>query len=444
MKIDKQLVEKYNQPVPRYTSYPPANFFTDEYTSEDYLVSVEESNNQTPENISIYIHIPFCKKLCFYCGCNSMPMAKEDTIESYVKALKKEMEIVFARLDKNRKVSQIHYGGGTPNAIDCNYLQELNSIVFNTFDLIEKPEIAIECQPAYLTEEYINGLAKAGFNRISLGIQDFEEQVLKNVNRDSAGNTIGNIIKTIKNQGDISINFDFIYGLPGQSADSFKKTIQQAISLKPDRLVTFSYAHVPWVNKAQTALEKIGLPGSNNKIDMFEAAYNLLLNSDYKAIGLDHFVLETDELYRSQQEGQLHRNFQGYCTRQTTGQVYAFGVSGISQLYNSYAQNTKDIKEYINQLEHSSLPIIKGYKLNQEELKTRALITQLMCNKQVELPKNYNTNNEQLNQLVTDNIIELNGRTLKVTENGGLFLRNVASLFDPLIAKKGKAFSKTV
>lgn len=444
MNVDRKLIDKYNQAVPRYTSYPPANFFHENFSENDYIAAIEDSNTHLPQNISIYIHIPFCNKLCFYCGCNTTPMAEDEKIKQYIEALKKEISLVLSKLDQSRKISQIHYGGGTPNAIDAQYLHELNQLFFNDFELIDEPEIAIECHPAYLDETYVKKLKAAGFNRFSLGIQDFNENVLKNVNRKPSLLPLEELTHIIKDQDNISLNLDFIYGLPGQSVESITQTLQQAIALKPDRMVTFSYAHVPWVNKAQKILEEKGLPNPNDKINMFEAAFNLLTNNDYASIGLDHYVLKTDGLFKSQQEGNLHRNFQGYCTRQTTGQVYAFGVSGISQFQEVYAQNTKDVDAYIDLLNKGHFAISKGYKLSQEEQETRTLITNLMCNRHLNLETISTSQQEKLRALEVDGIIGIENNQLTVKEDGMLFIRNVASVFDPLFGSKGKNFSKSV
>ena len=457
--INRELLEKYNHPVPRYTSYPPANFFTENFGPTDYLKAVDESNEWNPQNISIYIHIPFCLKMCYFCGCNSYALRKEDVVDAYVKALLLEIKMVTGRLNKNRKVSQIHYGGGTPNAIPVEYLQEINELLFSSFQFIPDPEIAIEVNPAYLTYEQMNGLKKAGFNRFSLGIQDFQTDVLDAVNRDKPGMPVEEIIAFLKKDSpQMAVNLDFIYGLPKQTAKNFSETILKAIELKPDRLVTFSYAHVPWVSKIQKKLEKEGLPAADEKIKMFEAAYSLLTQNGYDAIGMDHYANAGDELTVARQNKQLHRNFQGYCTRRTTGQVYAFGVTGISQLEGVYAQNTKSIDEYIAKINQGELTTIKGYSLTKQQVVVREVITELMCNEQIvwsnlgkilgmtseEVKKQTTYNDEQLRQFETDGIITLSDDKIQITPDGQLFIRNVAASFDPLIKDGQTNFSKPV
>ncbi len=457
--INCDLLEKYNYPVPRYTSYPPANFFTEEFGADRYLKAVDESNNWNPQNISIYIHIPFCLKMCYFCGCNSYALRKEDVVDSYVKALLLEIKMVTGRLDKSRKVSQIHYGGGTPNAIPVEYLQEINALLFSTFEFIPDPEIAIEVNPAYLTFEQMDGLKKAGFNRFSLGIQDFHTEVLDAVNREKPGMPVEEIIAYLKKDSPkMAVNLDFIYGLPKQTAANFAETIRKAIELKPDRLVTFSYAHVPWVSKIQKKLEKEGLPASDDKIKMYEAAYDLLTHNGYEAIGMDHYANAADELTHARKNKQLHRNFQGYCTRRTTGQVYAFGVTGISQLEGVYAQNTKSIDEYIAKINKGELTTIKGYELSKQQVVVREVITELMCNEQIvwsslgeilgmtsgEVKAQTTYNPELLSQFEKDGLITLSDEKIQITQEGQLFIRNVASSFDPLIKAGQTNFSKPV
>ncbi len=457
--MNNELLQKYNTPVPRYTSYPPANFFKDDYTAADYQLALKESNSWEPKSVSLYLHIPFCKKMCFYCGCNMCPMAPENTVKSYVDALKSEIQLASKYIEKSRLVSQVHFGGGTPNAIAVEYLKEIMELLFATFTISADAEIAIECNPAYLDYKYLDELKKAGFNRFSLGIQDFNKDVLKGVNRDSSSIPVGDIIKYLKNDSkNVAVNLDFIYGLPLQTVESFTETIAQAINLRPDRLVTFSYAHVPWVNKNQLVLEKKGLPSNTDKAKMFELGSKLLLENGYKAIGFDHFVLENDELYIAQQSGTMHRNFQGYCTRNTTGQVYAFGVSGISQLYKAYAQNTKSVNEYISAINNGEFPIKKGYSLNNQEIATREVITELMCNRQLiwdaisarfnmkanQFKSLVNYNEVLLRQFSDDGIIQYSENNIRITDDGMLFIRNVAASFDPLINTQNKQYSKPV
>lgn len=453
----QNLLQKYNVPVPRYTSYPPANYFTDTFTNTDYEAAIEASNTASPGHISFYVHIPFCRHLCHYCGCNSFAMMNRDVIARYIEAVHTEIDKVKERLSPGRKISQIHYGGGSPTAMPVYVLKELNDHLLAGFETIDQPEIAVECHPGYLDEEYWQYLTEAGFNRFSLGVQDFNEKVLKTVNRRPALLPVEMIFRILRSKG-ARINMDFIYGLPFQTAESFSETITRAAVLQPDRLVTFSYAHVPWVNRQQLILEKNGLPASEEKSRMFEAAKEILGGTGYKTIGLDHFVLEDDELYTARQNGQLHRNFQGYCTRRTTGQVYAFGVTGISQLSSAYTQNSKDIHRYIEQIEDGSFAIAKGYTLSRDEQITREAIETLMCNytlnwqdvatrlscpvDKVKAATAYDE--KRMREFAGDGLIEYDDDHIRMTSEGALFVRNVAASLDKLMLHSNKSFSKPV
>lgn len=459
MKIAESLLQKYNLPVPRYTSYPPANHFSDSFTGDNYIDLLKSSNNDDPQNIAFYIHIPFCRKICFYCGCNACPEGKGEMTGQYMKALKREIEIVSAFIGKTRRISQIHYGGGTPNSIDINYIQDLNRFIFSEFSFIDNPEIAIECNPAYLNFEYASQLLDSGFNRFSLGIQDFDDRILKLVNRDPSFLPPADILNYLKSKKpDVSVNFDFIYGLPGQTVTSFANTINKAIDIRPDRLVTFSYAHVPWLKKHQTILEKRGLPGSTEKMNMYITAYDLLKDAGYIPLGLDHFVLPEDDLYHAMKDNKLHRNFQGYCTRRTTGQVYAFGITAISQLGKGYSQNTKDLSTYISSVGNGLLPVERGCTLTRAQMITREIITELMCNKKIslsqiagkekitvaELKEITDFREERLEKLSDDRLLEFDGDLLLVTEPGAFFIRNIAALFDSEYQQKKDTYSRNV
>jgi len=347
----------------------------------------------------------------------------------------------------------------TPNVIPSEWIAQINELIYSLFKLTDHPEIAIECNPAHLSFDYIDQLKKSGFNRFSIGIQDFDTDVLKTVNRDPSEHPLGEILEKLKSGTEhIAVNLDFIYGLPGQTVESFLDSIRKAVALRPDRLVTFSYAHVPWVKKAQKILDKIGLPSSELKMKMFSVSHDFLLSSGYKSIGLDHYVLESDELYQALLTKSLHRNFQGYCTRQTTGQVYAFGVSSISQLEKGYAQNIKTVKGYITSIDSGHLPIEKGYMLSDNEIIVREVVNQLMCNMHIhwqELAERLNISQTMLKSAITydteelkkfedDGILVLTDKGLDMTESGTLFIRNVAASFDPLTNTQSKQFSKPV
>jgi len=455
--MKQELLNKYSIPVPRYTSYPPANFFNESFTADTYRNAVIASNEQHPQHISIYIHIPFCLRMCYYCGCNTVEYRNRDGVSRYIEALKKEMRLVLPLLDHNRLISQIHYGGGSPTSLAVSVLKELNQIILSEFNCIENPEIAIECHPGYMSEKYWDELTDAGFNRISIGVQDFNTEVLNAVNRAPSRIPIEDVVSLLRRKG-ISLNMDFIYGLPLQTAESFGGTINKAITLKPDRIVTFSYAHVPWVNGLQKKLETIGLPSMETKSRIYETAKSKLIEAGYKTIGLDHFVLPDDELYKAQVTKRLHRNFQGYCTRRTTGQVYAFGITGISQLAAAYSQNTKDIETYVAQVNQGEFPIVKGYVLNEEEQITRSVISALMCNYTVswqdmaeelhmsvdKIKSALNYDETVLAEFAEDGIIGFDKDHIVVLPEAAPFVRNVAASLDKLFDTKENRYSKPV
>ena len=458
MLIPRDLLEKYNTAVPRYTSYPPANFFEQEDTPADVVELLEESNQQKTQNISIYLHIPFCPKQCLYCGCNTTITRNRDKINEYVEALKQEIRQTAKHIDKKRKVTQVHWGGGTPNYLDADKISEIMELLRAEFTFAAQPEIAIECNPAYLDKAYVDALLSEGFNRFSLGVQDFNDKVLKTVNREPSAMPVKELTDYIRRDGKAAVNLDFIYGLPYQDEEKFRETIEKAIAIQPDRLVTFSYAHVPWFKKAQKKLEEHGLPEAEQKLRLFELAYQLLTEAGYVPIGLDHFAKPEDELAVALKNKKLHRNFQGYCTRETTGQVYAFGTSAISQLDKAYFQNTKDVDKYVSKMRDGHNIVEKVYRVSDKESVLREVINEIMCNRQ--LPWNQIAErtgmpeeqireisaitSEKIRQFEQDGLIENSSKKIEVTDKGRFFIRNIAAAFDPLVQQSDKKFSKSI
>jgi len=458
MKPENHLTEKYNVPVPRYTSYPPANFFVNEFNNEDYIRAIETSNHEWPDNISIYIHIPFCPKICHYCGCNTHLTRDTNKMRIYVDAVKKEILMVKKHLNPQRKVSQIHWGGGTPNSLPIEMVEEIMALIHLSFSFIPNPEIAMECHPAMLDANYINALVKTGFNRISLGIQDFNPVVLKNVNRDAPEIPVEELVEMLRSHKNMGVNLDFIYGLPFQDVKSFSETIERAAKISPDRLVTFSYAHIPWIKKAQKILEKRGLPEATEKLAMFKAAFNILTQNGYTAIGLDHYAKSNDELSIAVKNRMLHRNFQGYCTRETTGQVYAFGATGISQMESAYSQNVKDTMQYVAAIEKGNFSIEKGYSLNKTEKIIKHVINEIMCNhfiswneaagkfgvSESDVKNTVAFDENLLAGFVADGLINFEPGEIEVTDLGKFFVRNIAASFDPNLKNAMQKFSKAL
>lgn len=447
---------KYNRPVPRYTSYPPANFFGD-YTEADYLEMVDKSNTARQNQISFYVHIPFCRHLCHYCGCNSYPQAKPEVIRAYVDALHREIDLVVSHIDRHRQISQIHYGGGSPTSLPVSMIRELNEHLLSVAPVIDCPEIAIECHPGYLKEKDWLQLADCGFTRYSLGVQDFNDEVLKVVNRRPSLMPVPQIVNLLHSKG-ATVNLDFIYGLPLQTAISFMTTITQAAMVRPDRLVTFSYAHLPQIFPRQQKLDRVGLPTDDEKSSMYDMASGILAAAGYQPIGLDHFVLPDDELAVALNQGQLHRNFQGYCTRRTTAQVYAFGVTGISQLDDAYAQNGRDISEYIDTINQGHLYIRRGYVLSDQQKLVREVIETLMCNYSLcwsdvaarlgvsadALREACGYKESVFSEMQADGLLSFDDDHIRVDTSGRPYVRCVAAALDPLLVNTDKKFSKPV
>ncbi len=455
----KQLILKYNRPGPRYTSYPPANFFHTEFKTENYIAQLKESNTKGSENISIYIHIPFCTQRCHFCGCNTTLYENDVIVSRYIDCLIKEINSVAGHLDrKNRKVTQVHWGGGTPNSIARKYITRVMNEIRSLYTFTGYAEIAIECNPAYLDVDDVKFLKDTGFNRISLGIQDFNPVVLDCVNRLHTKLPHAELIKIIRDAGFTGVNYDFIYGLPHQTVESFNDTILKAIELSPDRLVTFSYAHVPWVMGEQKNLEKIGLPSPDEKLSMFLSSMEIIANNGYEQIGLDHYAKPADDLAKALREKKLHRNFQGYCTKETTGQVYGFGCSSISQLYGGYSQNEKALRKYMERIEKDDFAVERGYSLRFDEMVCKEVINETMCNgylsfneigrrfgisgEEVKTIVGYKT--EKLAEFVEDGLLKVYDDSIEVSKKGMLIVRNIAMAFDPQLNTEGDKYSKTI
>ena len=454
----KDLIKKYNEAGPRYTSYPPATFFNEYFKNEDYLESIEKSNFEKPENISIYVHVPFCPQICHFCGCTTETGFSRPFLERYIDAVIKEIEFVSSKIHSTRKLTQVHWGGGTPNAISYKYIERITNKLKEKFDFAENYEMAIECNPAHLEFRHIELLKKFGFNRISIGIQDFRDDVLDAINRRPSKRPMEDIVKKIFDEGFTGTNIDLVYGLPLQTVDSFKETVERAIKLNTERIVTFSYAHVPSVIPRQKVLEDVGFPSAGDKAKMYENSYDQLIKAGYVSIGMDHYSKPNDEFAVALKEKQLHRNFQGYCTRATTGQVYGFGASSISQLDSAYSQNIKTTSQYIENIENNNLAVLRGYSLNDNEKIVRYIINSIMCNYYVDLHQvaNYfgrsiydikkviQYSESNFSDFISDGLIDINKDVITIHKKGRLFTRNISMRFDPLINNNVGTYSNTI
>jgi len=456
--IDRNLIRKYNKTGPRYTSYPPATFFHEQFTEKQYLKILQSSNEWWPENISIYVHIPFCPKICHYCGCNTSLFKSEVEIERYINALLSEIKIVADKIDKERVVTQIHWGGGTPNSISFKWINTLMSYFHKHFKIDPNAEIAMECNPAYMELTDLIELSKMGFNRLSFGIQDFDNALLKKMNRLPSRFPVKDLFRIARKSGIESLNLDLMYGLPDQTLEQHLQSVQKAIDLDADRIITFSYAHVPWFKANQKNIEIYNFPGAEEKLTMLESSYNLLVDNGYVPIGMDHYVKPNDELHNALRNKKLHRNFQGYASREQTGQVYAFGTTAISQLQRAYAQNVRDIDDYIKILDDDHLPVYRGYELNDNEVIIRKVINEIMCNHYInwdqisselnvapqKIKEVVNYDPEKLKSFIDDEMIALDKNQIEVTPKGFFLIRNIAMAFDPNINQKNNKYSKTI
>ena len=457
MKIN-EIINTYNSSGPRYTSYPPATYFNKSYENKDFIKDIINSNNENPKNISFYIHIPFCPQICHFCGCTTEKGFTKPFIRKYINALMKEITFISKYIDKDRKVSQVHWGGGTPNAISMRYIEEVTNFIKDNFKLTEKYEMAIECSPAYLDFKHVEKLKYFGFNRISLGIQDFNKDVLNAINRKGSKHPIDKLVKKIHYEGFKGTNIDLIYGLPLQTEKSFQKTLEKTLKLDVDRIVTFSYAHLPSVFTRQKVLDNIGFPSTIEKAKMYLNGFNYFTSNNYNAIGIDHYAKKSDELSLALKQKKLGRNFQGYCTKSNTGQVYGIGASSISQLSSAYSQNIKNGAAYIKAIEKNNVAVLRGYRVNKEQKIIRESINSIMCNNYLdfsEISDLYSTKIDIIKEIVNYNdlkledfkksgFVETNKNKILINESARLVVRNIAMRFDPLISDQKGIYSKTI
>jgi len=454
MKLTKEIINQFNVPGPRYTSYPTAPEWKDIVSQDDYknILKVFGTKDKT---LSVYVHIPFCESLCFYCGCNIKINTNHAVAEPYLKTLYTEIEMTAKALGSKKKITQFHIGGGTPTFLTPEQLKEM----FETFqkyfeiDLINS-EIAIEVDPRTTSEEHLVMLRGLGFNRISMGLQDFNPKVQKAVHRIQSFELVEKLIKRSRELGFISVNVDLIYGLPHQTMDSFSKTIDQVIALKPDRIALYSYAHLPKLIAHHKLIHEKDLPGADEKLGIFMMATEKLTKELYLAIAMDHFALKTDEMAKAFVSGTLHRNFMGY-TLKPADEYLGFGVSAIGFIENTYIQNIKNIENYSAAVAQGQFPITRGKKLNQDDLIRQWVINRLMC--QFQLDKNefknkfdvefddyFSVLKSDIKALQIQNLITEKKALLTVTELGKLFVRNVSMVFDAYLKSGHREFSKTV
>jgi oxygen-independent coproporphyrinogen-3 oxidase len=453
VRFDLDLIMKYAKPAPRYTSYPTAQEFVP-ISEEEWRNKILESNNRkTP--LSLYFHIPFCESACHFCGCNVIITRRKEVVEPYLEHLFKEMDIVKSLLDPSRKVVQLHWGGGTPNYLENEQTIKLMEEIKKRFEFDKNAEVSIEIDPRYVDRERIFLLREIGFNRVSFGIQDFNPKVQQAVNRIQPEEMIFDVMEWIREAGFESVNIDLIYGLPYQTLETFSETIEKVIKLNPDRIANFNYAHVPWLKRLQRMIDEKALPPPQEKLDILKMVIEKLTNAGYLFIGMDHFAKPDDELAVAQRERTLHRNFQGYTTH-AEAELFGFGATSISMLYDAYAQNYKKLKDYYEAVEAGKLPVERGVFLTEDDIIRRDVIMRLMSHFQLykgEIEEKYNIHfdeyfnqeMEELKELEKDGLVKLYPDRIDVTPAGRLLIRNIAVTFDIYTkAKKEKRFSKAI
>ena len=454
-KLDLDLVKKYNVPGPRYTSYPPATKFTESVTWDQVSAKIEE-NNRVPRDLSVYFHIPFCETLCWFCGCTTVITRNHDRGRDYVDYLAKEVATMAPRLNAERKVVQLHFGGGSPTFLRPDEIRRLGEIIHRHFTFSPDLEASVEVDPRRLTREHLVALREIGFNRASMGVQDFNPDVQEAIHRIQPRELTQQAMDWMRELGYRSINLDLIYGLPRQTPETFNETVDTVLGMDPDRLAVFSYAHVPWIKPAQKILEEKILPSPESKLEVLKLVIEkLTAGGRYVYIGMDHFAKPTDELAVAQRNKQLQRNFQGYSTR-AGSDIYGFGMSAVSQTDDMYWQNEKDLAAYQMAVDAGQVPHHKAYILTDEDKLRRETIMRAMCNLSLdfaEMSRRFRIRFEEhfANEIASlapfeaDGLVKRNSGGFEITESGRFFIRNIAMCFDGTLAPVGeRRHSKTI
>jgi oxygen-independent coproporphyrinogen-3 oxidase len=433
-----KLVEKYHVAAPRYTSYPTVPYWdTDDFDTEKWVSSVSETFNlsNSSDGISLYIHLPFCESLCTYCGCNTR-ITKNHTVElPYIEAVLKEWQLYLDFLSEKPLIREIHLGGGTPTFFSPANLKLLIKGILKFARVHKHAEFSFEGHPANTSVEHLIALNKLGFKRISLGIQDFDPKVQLAINRAQTFKEVKEITRLARDHGYNSVNYDLIYGLPLQTIDGLASTIEKVLKLRPDRIAFYGYAHVPWVKPGQRRYTDADLPSGTERQDLYEIGRKLLKEGGYTEIGMDHFTLKSDSLFKAETEGTLHRNFMGY-THQYSKLMIGLGVSSISDTWNAFAQNVKKVEDYIGLVNSGQLPVFKGHILNEEDLVIRKHIINIMCQGYTSwnLPEERNEALEEglkrMRWLAQDGLVMMSSDGLHVTPLGKRFLRNICMTLD--------------
>ncbi|HEX7859325.1 MAG TPA: oxygen-independent coproporphyrinogen III oxidase [Verrucomicrobiae bacterium] len=454
--VDLELVQKYNQPGPRYTSYPPATRFVSSFSSETLMDRLAENNRTEARDLSLYFHLPFCKSLCWYCGCNTIITTQQGQSAAYLDLIAQELNLIQARLNPNRKVVQIHFGGGTPTFLLPEEIWRLGEMIRDRFNVADDAEFGVEIDPRRLTREHVKALKAIGCNRVSLGVQDHNAIVQVAIHRIQPKEMTAQAIEWLREVGIDLINIDLIYGLPHQTPETFAKTLEEVMEFHPDRLAVFSYAHVPWIKPSQKLLQTDALPNAETKLELLKLTIEKLTRDEqFVYIGMDHFARPNDELALAQKNKTLQRNFQGYSTR-GSADIYSFGISSISQAEGAYWQNFKELPVYKDSLARGEIPIERGHFLSEEDIIRRTTIMRLMCDLGlnftemsrelgIDFAEHFASEISSLDDLEADGLVERSGDGVVVTETGRLFIRNIAMRFDAYLPQESeRRFSRTI
>ncbi len=454
--IDFNKFTKYSKPGPRYTSYPTALEFDERFDTNALLKEFENQDKSRP--LSLYFHLPFCRSACYFCGCNVVFTSKEDKKERYIRYIEKELQILKSHLDTNREVIQMHFGGGTPTFFSPEQLDEVIGLIKGTFpNFTEDAEISCEIDPRFFTKEHMDVLKKGGFNRISFGVQDFDPKVQEAVHRIQPYDVTKEAIDLARANGIESVNVDLIYGLPFQTFETFKKTLQLARSLDADRFAVFNYAHVPWLKKTMRKIDETTLPHPSVKLEILKYTIDYFTGEGYKMVGMDHFAKPEDELFKAIEKGELHRNFQGYTTK-GGADLIGVGLTSIGEGKDYYVQNYKNMHQYEEAIDEGRLPVERGVKLTEDDIIRNAVIMELMSNFKLDIPRIEKAHNinfkeyfkeslEALKEFEEAEIVMITDKEIKANETGAMLIRNIAMVFDAYMNKHAnnkKTFSKTI
>lgn len=451
--IDIALLQKYNVPVPRYTSYPTVPYWDDKIDINEWKQVFKQQfiKGNKNEGISLYLHLPFCESLCTYCGCNKKITTNHSVENVYMEAILKEWKMYAALMPEKPRLRELHLGGGTPTFFSPEHLKQLLTAIFDDCILVPGYDFSIEGHPNNTTALHLQTLYDLGFRRISYGVQDNNPEVQRVINRIQPFENVMRATEQARAIGFTSVNFDLIYGLPLQNVARITNTIQQCISLKPDRVAFYSYAHVPWTSKAQRLFDEHDLPSTEEKMELYLTGKKLFAAAGYSDIGMDHFALPHDDLYKAWKNNTLHRNFMGYTT-QNTSMLLGLGVSAISDTGNAFAQNIKTLHDYYAAMEKDELPVQKGYFLNDEDIAFRRYILNISCQGKTQfiadhLPLLEKYTFPELEKISADGLVRFDDKGLNVTELGQNFIRNICKAFDLHLLRNTQAqqvFSKAI